>query len=208
MKKLLKNLSTLLLACMIVIGCISLQTQNADALKLVKYVTFVGKSGDTIKVKASNISLYGNAVYKCNSSELDFFYKDLSSKYRGKRVLQPLKSADGPFIKLNSFYAYQYNKYAKNKYTLKKFVYVQRVDKLKESLNGRPVYVLDKSCSDRSGNTRYIIAEDELENVSGNEYVAGKNDSIGRCWTPKSKTLANFCKYNNISKIKVGYSLK
>lgn len=202
MKKLLKKLSTLLLAGMIVIGCVSLQTQEADALT--KYVKFVGKSGNTLKVKASVIGLYRNAVFKANSSEADYMYRRRLPNRGGRKVVEKTKCVSGYFIKLDSFYGYEYNKYDK-KYYPNKFVYVQYIDKVGGSLNGEPVFVLDKSCSDHSGKYCFIMEDRALESVSRAQYVTGKNDGLGRCWTPKSISLREFCKNNNITKIRVTY---
>ncbi len=192
MKNFGKKFSTLLVAGLVVLG--SASTSDAAG----KYAVFTGKSGTTLKTSVSNVKLYSNAVLKAGPEGIPVHY--LYGTVGGKRAFESgnWKYSNGYFIVLEERTETIYMK--GSGYQKTTMCKIQRVEKI-GTLNGEPVFGIDKSSTSRPNGIYEYVYRYQLSHVSGYEYVVGKDDEISRRWTSNA-TLRNFFKNNNVTKVK------
>ena len=191
MKNITKIFSVIILSCMLVL----VNMNQASAAN--KNIIFYGKSGNQLKVKESDLSLYSNAVLKAYEPTSVYVYR--GGKYNGKNVYQSTKTyVEGPFIVVSEFTALVLD--SQGKFITVKMAYVQPVEYLGK-LNGYNLYSIDKSSNAIKNSEPICIPRQRLSHSQGAEYVVGKNTVGNVRWT-KSATIRSFFEINNVTKFK------
>lgn len=210
MKKYLKKVLIVTLCLCTIIGGTNISDPvMSDALT--KKIVLYGKTKTSLKTNLSYLQAYKGEIFKVNFSEADMIYQPELLRYKKKPVVKPYKLCESQYyVKLGHYTGYI--KVANNYYRKATLWYVAPVKRLPKKVNGKYVYVIDKT-TDKGllsnkyfKNTCYIVDEKQMETCNSSAYIIGQSKfNKAAIWSPKAKNALSFVKRNTITKAKMTY---
>lgn len=218
MKKFFKKALIITLCVCSVMGVSVAKANESEALGLVKYIRFYGKSGSSMDTKLSYLTAYNVTVYRANPAEGHYIYSltyPTSKKYKGLPVYKYHHSVSEYYIKITgSVPGYSKLPDGYKKINACYVLPVRRVGKV----NGKYVYVFDKQTAypyyvdNKKYPFPYMVNDSQklITRTTASAYIVGcprGYNPKGRTYSPKAYNALNFVKNNVISRVKMIYKI-
>lgn len=210
MKKYLKKVLIVTLCLCTVIGGINISDPvMSDALS--KKIVLYSKSKTSLKTELSYLQAYKGKIFEVNFSEADMIYQPRVLPYKKKPVVTPYKLCESKYYVKIAHYT-GYVKTPNGPYRKTTLWYVAPVKRLPKKVNGKYVYVIDKTTDKGVHRTKYlnnacyIVDEKQMETCKSSAYIIGQSKfNRAAIWSPKAKNALSFVKKNTITKAKMTY---